>query len=623
MASSWTEVGLSGIPGWAQPHHDCGPSFVSSTHPHLGEEVKLRVWVPADFHTEQVVVRQIIDGETFNKVMEGVRTEGGTWWTTAIIMANLTNTYRFCLIGPPGPMHYLWLTAAGLVNHDISDSTDFRLTCHEPPPSWVSDAVVYQIFPDRFASSGRNYDPPDWAIPRSWDCVPDKDRYSAFEYYGGDLWGIIEHLDHIEKLGANVIYLTPVFPARSVHRYDAARFDVVDPLLGGDEALLALIETAHGRGMRVVLDLTTNHTGQTHAWFEAARADRDSDEAGYYYFTDHPDEWVGWFGVRSLPKVNHANQALRERLYAGCGSVAARWLSAPFLADGWRIDVANMTGRMNEVDLTHRVARDLRETMRQVAAQTGRETWLVAEHGHDASRDLAGDGWHGTMNYQGFTRPLWAWLSDPQTSINWLGLPMPVPRLSGYQVKQTLHGYNAEMPWAARLASQNQLDSHDTARFRSVTGNEDTFMVGVAALATLPGVPTVFSGDELEHQGLTGEHSRTTIDWPGLATSPPASLTVFQEWLGLRHREIALRQGGLRWLAWGDDYLVYVRTHPEGDVLVSLSRAPHAEVRVPLPPLRATRSELLKASGDIGLIVRDGAVVVSAQGAGAGALRLT
>lgn len=622
MPDSLLGAGLAGFPGWAQPHHDSGPSFVTVQRPRLGEEVGLRVWVPDTFPVTQVAVRQVIDGETFNRVLTPAPADHGTWWTTTIVAENLLNRYRFCLAGPPGPTRYTWLTAAGIVDHDVSDSTDFTLSCHDGPPSWVTDAVVYQIFPDRFASSGRSYEVPDWAIPTPWGTTPDRAEKSFAEYFGGDLWGVLEHLDYIASLGANVIYLTPVFPARSVHRYDASRFDIVDPLLGGDEALLALVRAAHQRGIRVVCDLTTNHTGQTHTWFEAARADASCAEAEYFYFTEHPDRWVGWLGIRSLPKVNHASRALRERLYTGDASVAARWLSEPYLVDGWRIDVANMTGRLGEVDLAHQVARDLRATMARVSERTGRGTWLVAEHGHDASRDLQGEGWHGTMNYQGFTRPLWAWLSDPGNDINWLGLPMAVPHLSGRQVKQTLHGYNAELPWVARLASQNQLDSHDTARFRSVSGSDDALRVGLAALVTLPGVPTVFSGDELGHQGLSGEHSRTTIDWAGLADAEPALLGTFREWLALRHREAALREGGLRWLDWGDDYLLYARTHPSGDLLVALSRARHAEVRVPLSALLAGGGREVASVGGVRLRAEEGEIVLRAGAAGASVLRL-
>ena len=193
--------------------------------------------------------------------------------------------YRFLLDTDAGPR---WLTALGLVAHDVPDATDFRLVAYEPPPSWAPDAVVYQIFPDRFARSaaadGRPL--PDWAIPCDWDTpVIGRGPETPYQFYGGDLDGIIERLDHIESLGANTVYLTPIFPARSNHRYDASSFDHVDPLLGGDEALVRLSAAARGRGMRLLGDITTNHCGDAHPWFLAAAADDGAPEREMFYFT--------------------------------------------------------------------------------------------------------------------------------------------------------------------------------------------------------------------------------------------------------------------------------------------------------------------------------------------------
>lgn len=621
LECSLTGDGTVGLAGWARPHHDSGPSFTSTARPRLGDEVTLTVWVPRCFPVDQIAVRQVIDGEIAIGLLVPRDDDFGTTWTTTIVAANPVNRYRFCLTSADAPHPYLWLTAAGLSDHDVSDSTDFTLVCHDGPPAWVDDAVVYQIFPDRFARSARTYDLPAWAVPTAWDKTPELGG-TAFEYYGGDLWGVLDHLDYIEALGANVIYLTPVFPAGSVHRYDASTFDAVDPLLGGDEALIALIRSAHERDIRVLLDLTTNHTGHTHEWFEAARADATSPEAGFYYFTDHPDAWLGWWDVASLPKLDHTDAGLRERLYASDSSVAARWLGEPFSIDGWRIDVANMTGRLGGTDVAHDVARAIRATMRRAGERTGRDTWLVAEHGHDATRDLLGDGWHGTMNYNGFTRPLWSWLSDPDNTVDWLGLPMFVPHLRGEQVLAALASYNAELPWPSRLASQNQLDSHDTPRFRSVTSSDDTFLVGVAALATLPGVPTVFSGDEFCHIGRNGEESRTAIDWGALADGVPATLAAFRAWLALRRAEVALRSGGLRWLGATADCLAFVRTHPSGDLLVMLARDAQGDVRVPLAALRASDATAILTLGGASARVDGADLVLAATSAGACVVRL-
>ena len=650
-----------------RPHHDSGPLCVPVAPHALGEEAVLRVWVPDSYPVTAVALRAVVDGEirtrearplpaadapSADAAPAGPTPAGagaGTWWEVRLRAENPVVPYRFCLIGPGAEdvPAYAWLTAAGLIPWDVADATDFRLVVHPPAPAWVADAIVYQVFPDRFARSasapvdaeGRPApeDLPSWAVPMRWDEEPAvRGEITGQQLYGGDLDGVIERLDHIASLGADTVYLTPVFPAGSVHRYDAGTFDRVDPLLGGDEALVRLSQALHARGMRLMLDLTTNHTGDTHEWFRAAQADPDSVEAGFYLFTEHPHAYRSWLdAVPSLPKLDHRSPALRARMLEGPDSVVGRWLAPPVSADGWRIDVANMTGRHDDVDLAHEVARTLRRTMPE-------GTWLLAEHGHDATGDLAGDGWHGTMNYSGFTRPLWAWLAEPGSPLNWLGLPTTVPRLPGTAIARTLVDYNAHMPWPSRLHSQNQLSSHDTPRTRTVVGTRERQIVAVAALAALPGVPTLFAGDEIGAEGSTGEHSRTPMPWAAIAAvdgaapvggSAPAGaapvgaaepegsaapegsapvdaevLRATRALLGLRRREPALRRGGIGLLHAEEDLLVLSRTDPDGDVIVVLARASRTG------PLDL---DLRGWTGIIGLeeIHAEGPVGVSADGA--------
>ena len=201
---------------------------------------------------------------------------------------------------------------------------------------------------------------PDWAIPAEWtdpvDLVPPA---RSAQFYGGDLDGVREHLDHLEALGINLLYLTPFFPARSNHRYDASTFDHVDPLLGDDDALVRLVEAAHARGIRVIGDLTSNHSGDAHEWFRAAQADPDSPERSFYYLHDD-GSYESWLGVPSLPKFDWKSPELRRRFIEGPESVVARFLAPPFNLDGWRIDVANMTGRLGDEDLNESVRRTIR-----------------------------------------------------------------------------------------------------------------------------------------------------------------------------------------------------------------------------------------------------------------------
>jgi alpha-glucosidase len=249
------------------------------------------------------------------------------------------------------------------------------------------------------------------------------------------------------------VYLTPIFPARSNHRYDATAFDRVDPLLGGDAALGRLADAVHARGMRLLGDITTNHCGDAHPWFQAAASDPTAPERGMFYFDDSGD-YESWLGVKSLPKFNWGSAELRRRII---DDIAVRWLD---VVDGWRIDVANMTGRRGGDDYAHEVAALLRASV--VGAR--KDAAILAEHGHDFTGDLDRDGWHGTMNYAGFLRPLWSRLRSPElVPPDFLGVPGGVPLRDAAAVVATMRAFNGLVSWRAYTNCWNMLGSHDTA----------------------------------------------------------------------------------------------------------------------------------------------------------------
>ncbi|RKN28405.1 glycoside hydrolase family 13 protein [Micromonospora musae] len=574
-----------------QPHHDGSARYVPEQAPSLGDTVDVFVRVPAGADVRQVHVRTTGDGEP--RFTEAVvdRVDGDdVWWRAPVEVRNPVSNYRFLLTGASDQR---WLNAAGTVGHDVPDHGDFKLVSHAPPPAWARDAVIYQIFPDRFARSagadGRAL--PDWAIPCDWDTpVVGRGPETPYQFYGGDLDGIAERLDHLDRLGVNTVYLTPIFPARSNHRYDAADFDRVDPLLGGDAALARLADAVRARGWRLLGDITSNHTGDAHRWFTAAVADVDAPERGLYYFDeltgrdnsgsarcDPEPSYESWNGVRSLPKLNWGSAELRRRFATAPDSVLRRWLREPYGLAGWRVDVANMTGRRGADAYTHEVA----ALLRTVVTQTRPDALLMAEHGHDHTGDLDRDGWHGTMNYVGFTETVWSWLRHGEQPVpNFLGTPGGVRRRDAAAVLATMDTYRSLVSWRSYTHSWQLLGSHDSARIRTVVGDAARHEVAVGLLATMPGLPMIFAGDELGLTGINGEDSRTPMPWHRPERWDGGTFAAYRALLRLRRDEPALRHGGLRWVHHDPETLVFLRESPAGTVLVLARRAAGTPLRL-------------------------------------------
>ncbi|MDN5887056.1 MAG: glycoside hydrolase family 13 protein [Micrococcaceae bacterium] len=571
------------------PHHDGSALHVDRQDPVLGQDVAVRLRVPSDQPTPGGVwLRSVRDAEPhYDQATRLGEADGWVWWQALLTVVNPVQNYRWVMRTGTGS---LWVNARGTSTRDTPDVQDFRICAGAAIPEWIHRSVMYQVFPDRFARSAAADDRelPEWAVAAEWDTseVIGRGPDTPYQYYGGDLDGIGEHLDHLEEIGASVLYLTPMFPARSNHRYDASDFAGVDPLLGGDEALIRLVEDAHSRGIRVVGDLTTNHSGDAHEWFRAAYRNPAAPESDFYYFSQENTEYLAWLGVDSLPKFNWRSQGLRDRFILDDDSMVARWLQPPFDMHGWRIDVGNMTGRAGADDFNHEIASMIRRRMHQINP----EALLVAESTSDAAPDFQGDTWQGAMTYTNFTRPLWQWLARPRTwqddgaavapqsnvtSQPWpdfYGLPQRGPDSTGAEEFLDTHlDFAAAFPWRVRLANLNAIDTHDTARAASaiLPGAQP---LAVALQFTLPGVPMVFMGDEFGLEGFNGEKSRTPMPWEDPSRIPTDLRGLYTALSTLRREHPALTSGGLRWLHADGGTLAFIREDRHEAVLVVLFR---------------------------------------------------
>jgi alpha-glucosidase len=560
-------------------HHDGSPRYVHSPagdDPRLGDEVLLRLRAAPTAPIERVLLRLCPDGEQafFELQPEPVAPgDACRWWQARWRLSMPLTLYRFLLFTPDGAW---WLNAGGLQRHTPTDSEDFRLLAGYQPAEWARLSVFYQIFPDRFYDGDPDNNvrsgeytyrgAPARASP--WGRPPLANwPQSMVEFFGGDLVGIEQKLAYIADLGANALYLNPIFTAYSNHRYDVIDYFQVDPHLGGDQALISLRQAAERAGIRLILDIVPNHCGVQHPWFQAALNDPAAPTAEYFTFHQHPADYEAWLGVPSLPKFNYRSQALRDAMYGADDSVFRYWLRPPYRIDGWRLDVANMLARQGAFQL----GREVGSQIRQAVKAANPSAYLLGENFFDASSQLQGDLWDASMNYSGFYRPLLHWLigfrvrQDGQAYYTDTSGPWPTRALL-----DTWQAHRATIPWAIARQQFNLLGSHDTRRILALLeGNKDLLRLAVGILMTYPGAPCVYYGDEI---GLAGDE-RACMPWDEAEWDQDLR-GYFRALIHLRRASPALISGGFQELYAGQETFAYLRDAEAEQIIVAAQRKP-------------------------------------------------
>ncbi len=583
-------------------HHDGSARYVRPLDGaiHIGGRVQIRLRAGTNVPVDRVFLYTRPDGEgQYEEMQVEAANEPCCWWSIHLSIQMPLTGYRFLILMDGSPY---WYNAAGLHASMVTDQDDFRLLADFQSADWVQRSVFYQIFPDRFADGdpannvrdGEFIYREESARARRWGEPPSPSgRVRMVEFFGGDLQGIIDHLDYLENLGINALYLTPIFTSYSNHRYDVVDYFNVDPHLGGNPALATLRQATAKRNIRLMLDIVPNHCGVAHPWFQQALVDITAPSAEYFTFTKHPDEYACWLGVRSLPKLNYNSLALRRVMYKSRDSVFRYWMKPPYAIDGWRIDVANMLARQGIDQLGMEVGRGIRAAVKQENPQA----YLLGENFFDPSNQLQGDFLDAAMNYAGFSMPLWHWLSGFQVSLGHARDSVHAP--GGFDTPALVaswQAYRASVPWQIVQQQFNALGTHDTQRIRALLRNDmGKLRLAVTLLMTVPGVPCIFYGDEIGLGG-DGNDNRLCMNWDESGWDG-ALLEFHRRLIHLRRQSPALIKGGFQVLAVDKDEFIFLRDAEEQQIVVAANRGPLSNP--------ATRLDLAAAGIEDGAIFEE------------------
>jgi cyclomaltodextrinase / maltogenic alpha-amylase / neopullulanase len=485
----------------------------------------------------------------------------------------------------------------------LSSIRRFRQTVYSPQfkvPDWAPDVVYYYIFPDRFRNGDKRNDPKPGIdkyqnhsveLHKNWLDKPwrpgtgdGSDSVYNNDFFGGDLAGIIEKLDYIKALGANTIYMTPIFKAASNHKYDTADYKTIDPAFGRNEDFSRLTREAAKRGIRVIPDTSLNHVGSDSIYFdrygnhrskgafEGSRIRPESPYANWFSFNDKAtsadDQFKGWVGVKDLPEIDKSSPAFRQFAYRAPDSVMKMWLDRG--ASGWRMDVAPW------------VPDDFWREWRSAIKQHKPDALTVAETWFDSSKYFLGDMFDSTMNYI-FRNAVQDYAAGGKATA---------------LVAQLEHLREAYPP-QAHSALMNLLSSHDQARALHVLGwHDDKDSAATVALAkkrlmlavflqmTYPGSPTIYYGDEVGVSGGDDPYNRATYPWADLGGKPDlALLAQFKQLIAMRHAHPVLRRGSLQAPLYVDDHVVVLlrKLGTTWAVTASNNAVEPRRVTVPLP----------------------------------------
>ncbi len=608
---------------------DTTGDYVSPAEPEAFDEITIR------FRTARNNVDRVflVHGEKLYLMKKAETDESFDFYTYTLQLGEEKFSYHFEIETGRISVKY---DVRGLVREG-NEYYNFVIVPGFKTPKWAKGAVMYQIFVDRFY----NGDPTNDVVTNEYNYLNEHvhkvtkwEKYPANmdvrEFYGGDLQGVLDKMDYLQDLGVEVIYFNPLFVSPSNHKYDIQDYDYIDPHFGkilvddgellptGDrdnthatryinrvtnkvnleasnELFIKVVEEAHRRGMRVILDGVFNHCGSFNKWLdrECIYENAEGYEKGAYVSEDSPyrdyfdfraEHWPynrsydGWWSHETLPKLNYEGS---KTLFDYVMKIAAKWVSPPFNADGWRLDVAADLGHSR--DYNHYFWKEFR----RVVKEANPEAIILAEHYGNTREWLQGDEWDTVMNYDAFMEPVTWFLTGMEKHSDEFREDLWGNAESFWGAMQH-HTSNMTMPsWQVAM---NELSNHDHSRFLTRTSrkvgrtntlgpeaanhgnNKAVFCEAVVMQMTWMGAPTIYYGDEAGLCGFTDPDNRRTYPW---GKEDEELIEFHKDIIRIRRENEELRTGSLKYMDADYNYLAYGRFNKEDTCVILINNNNH------------------------------------------------
>ena len=462
----------------------------------------------------------------------------------------------------------------------------FQITVYKPTyntPKWYWESIVYQIFVDRFFNgnvNGQISNPkPQSLIHANWNDTPFyvKDRRGdivKWDFYGGNIKGIIKKLDYLKELGVGCIYMNPIFESVSNHKYDTGDYKKIDPMFGSEKDLEELCSLAQEKGINIVLDGVFSHTGSDSIYFNkkgsyddlGAYQSENSKYYSWYKFEKHPDEYKGWWGVKSLPEVNEMEETYTDFIIWDEDSVISHWMKKG--VRGWRLDVAD--------ELPDEFIEQLRSRIKSI----DEEAVIIGEVWEDASNKISygrrrnyfsGLELDGVMNYpfrKILSEYIMGYISSEQAGRRFWSMYENYPKQAFYSNLNVIgsHDVIRILTILGEAPDEKGLGDFEKYTFKLSKENRSLAMKRLKLMSlvqmTFPGVPCIYYGDEAGLEGYSDPFNRAAFPW-GLEEKE--LLNWYKKMAHIRNTNDALKRGSWRLIESCSDIFAFARTVNEGD----------------------------------------------------------